>query len=112
MARHGLTLFFVLVLLTLSAATVTASLDRDVFSAAAALWPDPWFRATLVDAYFAFLTIYLWVAYKETTWLARLVWLLLFVTLGNFAIAGYGLRQIFLFRGRPFTIEALLLRQP
>ena len=32
--------------------TVSASLHQDVLTATRLLWPDPWFRATLADAYF------------------------------------------------------------
>ena len=49
----------------------------------------PWFVATLFDAYFGFLWFYAWIAYRETGWLARLVWLLLVLLLGNMAMAAY-----------------------
>lgn len=55
----------------------------------------PWFIATLFDTYFAFLTFWLWVAYKERGWLARLGWLFGILILGNFAIATYVLIQLF-----------------
>ena len=38
--------------------TVAASLDRSVLQAGSDLWPDLWFRATLMDAYFGFLTFF------------------------------------------------------
>ena len=50
-----LTGFCLLVLLTMLAVTISASLHQDVLSALGQLWPDPWFRATLADTYFAFL---------------------------------------------------------
>ena len=71
--RWLLIVCFASVLVSMIALTVVASLDRGVFRAGAELWPDPWFRATLADAYFGFLAIYLWVAYRETTWLRRAV---------------------------------------
>lgn len=55
---------------------------------------NPWFVATLADAYFGFLWFWLWVAYKETSWLARTVWLLLILGLGNMAMAAYVLIQL------------------
>ena len=94
MQRSLLIVFFACVLAILLGLTVVASLDRSVLVAAAELWPDPWFKATLADAYFAFLTIYLWVAYKERTPGARITWLVLFLFLGNFAIATYMLREL------------------
>lgn len=55
---------------------------------------NPWFVATLFDAYFGFLWFWCWVAYKERTWLSRCVWLLLILALGNMAIASYMLIQL------------------
>jgi predicted permease len=55
----------------------------------------PWFIATLFDTYFAFLTFYVWVAYKETSRLARLLWLLAILLLGNIAMAAFLLRELF-----------------
>lgn len=72
---------------------------------------NPWFVATLFDAYFAFLWFWLWIAYKETSNLARLVWLLLVLALGNMAMAAYAL--LTLVRLPPnATIEDFLLRRP
>ncbi len=106
----GLKLFFTLVLLAMLAVTTTASLDRGVFEAAADLWTDPWFRATLADAYFGFLAVYLWIAYKEPSWGRRVLWFVLLMLLGNIAIAVYLLLQ--LFRLPPSaTVEDLLLRR-
>jgi hypothetical protein len=71
---------------------------------------NPWFIATLFDAYFGFLWFWLWVAYKESGFLARFVWLVLILTLGNIAMASYVLLQL----GRlpeGADIEDLLLRR-
>jgi hypothetical protein len=101
---------FAAVLLAMIAVTVLASMERNIVDAALALWPDPWFRATLADAYFGFLTVFVWVAYRERSHLARLIWLLLFLGLGNLAIAAYVL--IRLARLRPGDgMAALLLRE-
>jgi len=85
-------------------------------SSVVALWDTPravathpWFVATLVDTYLAFLTFWLWVAYKETRWIARLGWLVAICLLGNIAMAIYMLIQ--LFRLPPDApLERLLLR--
>jgi hypothetical protein len=105
----GLRIFSGLVLVGMLTVTTVASLDRGVFDAGAALWPDPWFKATLADAYFGFLTVYLWIAYKEVGLAKRLLWLVLLLTLGNIAIAAYLMWQTFrLAPGDP--VERLLLR--
>lgn len=90
-----LKLFYLFALVAMTAGTVAASLDRNLLTALGELWPDPWFRVTIFDTYFAFLTIYFWVAYKERSWLARGVWLVLFLGLGTFAYAVYILRELF-----------------
>ena len=55
---------------------------------------NPWFIATLFDAYFGFLWFWLWVAYKETSWTLRGVWLVLILLMGNMAMAAYMLLVI------------------
>lgn len=99
----------VAVIACMSWITITASLDRNVIRAGNGLWPDPWFQATLMDAYFAFLTFFVWVAYKEKSWLARGAWLVAILLLGNFAMSAYVLWQ--LSKIDQFTWEALLLRR-
>lgn len=89
--RTLLSAFFALVLAAMAWLTVAASLDRGVFTALSDLWSDLWFRATLADAYFAFLTIWFWIAYREPSWPRRLIWLVALLLLGNFAIAAYGI---------------------
>ena len=71
---------------------------------------NPWFIATLFDAYFGFLWFWCWVAYKERTGLARLVWLVLILGLGNIAIASYMLIQLARLPDNP-TVEDLLIRR-
>lgn len=55
----------------------------------------PWFIATLFDTYFAFVAFWAWVAYKETSHLARGLWLLAILLLGNIAMSIYVLRELF-----------------
>jgi hypothetical protein len=74
--------------------TVTASLQQDIVTASRGLWPDPWFRATLADAYCGFLFFWLWVAWREGTPGRSALWFLLIMGLGNLAMAGYLLLQL------------------
>ena len=55
----------------------------------------PWACATLFDAYFAFLTFFVWVCYKEASMAGRVVWFILIMALGNIAISSYMLLQLF-----------------
>jgi hypothetical protein len=104
-----LKVIFLLVLLAMLAITTVASLDRGVFEAGADLWSDPWFKATLADAYFGFLAVFLWIAYKERTLGRRILWFVLLMALGNIAIAIYLLIQLFRLPSSA-TMEDLLLR--
>lgn len=75
--------------------TITASLNEGVFDALVRLWPDPWFRATLADAYFGFVAVYVWIAWRERSVVARIGWFVLLMALGNIAIAGYVLVALY-----------------
>ncbi len=72
---------------------------------------NPWLLATLFDAYFGFLWFWLWVAYKESSWLARAVWLLLILLGGNLLMAIYMLIQLWRLPTGA-GVEQLLLRRP
>ena len=108
--RVALILIFSAVILVMLVATIQGSLDRNVMVALEELWPDPWFRATLADAYFGFLTVFIWIAYRERSLAAKILWFVALVLLGNFAIATYILIELFrLPAGAP--IERMLLRK-
>lgn len=99
------------VLVAMLAVTSWASLQVALWQTPRAVATHPWFIATLFDTYFAFLTFYLWVAYKERRWVARIAWLIAILLLGNIAMALYMLIQLFRLP-RNARIEQLLLRQP
>ena len=94
MTRLLLVLLFVLILAAMLAVTTYASLDRSILSLGSQLTSDPWFQATLVDAYFGFLTFYVWVTYKEPLVWRKLLWFVLIMTLGNIAMSVYVLIQL------------------
>lgn len=68
---------------------------------------DPWVVATLFDAYFGFLSFFVWVAWKEQSLPARLLWFVALMLLGNFAIAGFMLRELFAVSATTPTRDAL-----
>ena len=92
--RTFLTFLFVSILLGMIAVTTYASLDRSILDVPREVTSAPWFHATLADAYFGFLTFYVWVYYKEATTMRRLLWFVLIMTLGNIAMAIYMLIQL------------------
>ena len=94
MTRNTLLIVFAAILISMLAVTTYASLDRSVFKVGTALTSDRWFQATLADAYFGFVTFYVWVFYKERSVLFRIVWFVLIMTLGNIAMSVYVLIQL------------------
>jgi hypothetical protein len=101
---------FTLVLLAMLSITITASIDQNIFEAVGNMWPNWWFKATLADAYFGFLTFFVWVAYKELQLWRKLFWFALIMLLGNLAISAYMLLELYKLRVDD-TVETLLTRR-
>lgn len=55
---------------------------------------NPWFVATLFDAYFGFLWFWAWIAYKENHAPKSAAWLVAVLLTGNMAMAVYMLIQL------------------
>lgn len=101
---------FSVVLIAMLSVTTWASLQIPLWETSREVVGHPWFVATLFDTYFAFLTFYCWVAYKEVSWLARVLWLTAILLLGNIAMATYML--VLLMRlPADARMEDLLLRR-
>ena len=94
-----LKLLFGGIFLWMTVMTIRTSLAVSLWGA----WPgyaaNPWAVATLWDAYFGFLTFYVWVVYKERKIGARILWFLLIMGLGNIAMSLYVLFQLMRLRG-------------
>ncbi|MCA8996636.1 MAG: DUF1475 family protein [Planctomycetaceae bacterium] len=112
--RKLLTTIFGAIFLAMLFLTVRASMVRPVWDNGS-LMRDPWFVATLADAYFGFLTFSVWVAYKETGWVARVLWFIGIMLLGNFAMSAYVLRELWTLPEHATSaeqrIQAVLLRR-
>ncbi len=67
--------------------------------------PDRWWTiATLVDAYYGFLTFYVWVWFKEARGFPRALWFIAIMSLGTMAMSAYVLLQLAkLRRGEPVS---------
>lgn len=85
---------FAAIFATMLAGTVRASLAQALFDIPPEVYRNPWFQVTLLDAYFAFLTFYVWVAWKEGGLAARVLWFVAILLWGNFALATYMLREL------------------
>lgn len=77
------------------AVTTWASSFENVFVGGKKILEQPWGVATFADVYFAFLTFYIWVFYKQVTWVSKIVWLVLIFVFGNISMAAYVLWQIY-----------------
>jgi hypothetical protein len=100
----------IVVLLSMLAVTSWASGHIALWKMPREVATHPWFIATLFDTYFAFLAFYAWVAYKEVSVLARILWLVAILALGNIAMAIYVLRELFRVPADA-TFEQVLLRR-
>ena len=108
---NRLKLLFGAILVVMLYFTVTAGLGRGMFEAGGELWPNPWFRATLADAYCGFLAIYAWVFYRERSWVGRGLWFVAIMGLGNIAVSVYVLVRLLRLPAGAGA-EKLLLRPP
>ena len=75
--------------------TTLTSIKMPIWDAFATFGDNPWAVATLWDAYFGFLTFYVWLAWKESKNWIRLLWFILIMALGNIAMSLYVLIQLF-----------------
>jgi hypothetical protein len=95
-----LKLLFAGILIYMVTMTAWVSLHKSILASGNEFsWTgSPWAVATLFDAYFGFLTFYVWVAYKERKWAVKAIWFLLIMGLGNIAMSTYMLIQLFKLR--------------
>lgn len=92
--RNFLMTLFGLIFIWMIVMTVRTSLEMSLVDSFPLFGSNPWAVATLWDAYFGFLTFYVWVAWRETRWGARVLWFVLIMGLGNIAMSGYMLIQL------------------
>ena len=105
-----LRILFGIVLASMLWVTSWASLQCPLWETPRTVVTHPWFIATMFDTYWGFITFYCWLAYKERGWLARILWLVAVLLLGNIAMSIYILIQLFRV---PATarLEEVLLRK-
>lgn len=106
-----LKLLFGAMMVWMTALTIRTSLAVSLWAAWPSYAANPWAVATLHDAYFSFLTFYVWVAYKERPMWSRILWFVLIMGLGSIAISLYMLIQLMRL-GRDQPVEAILWRRP
>jgi hypothetical protein len=85
---------FVVVLVSMLGVTSWASYRCPLFAVPADVAGHPWFIATLFDAYWGFVTFFVWVCWKQTAWAARAAWFVAIMLLGNIAMAVFCLAEL------------------
>jgi hypothetical protein len=96
MHKRTLQILFGFILVTLAAYTTWAGTRQSLFDWGGLTTPPDnlWTIATLIDAYYGFLTFYVWVLWKETRALPRILWFVAIMAFGNIAMSAYLLRQL------------------
>jgi hypothetical protein len=103
---------FLVTLVSMLAVTGWASAHCPLFAVPHGVSTHPWFIATLADAYWGFITFFVWVAYKQTSWSARGVWLVAILLLGNIAMSSYCLRELFRVPAQASLTDVVSTRRP
>jgi hypothetical protein len=92
--KLALKLLFAGIFVYMTAVTIRAGMAISLWDAWADYAANPWAVATLYDAYFGFLTFYVWVWFKERRVWLRGLWFVLIMCLGNIAMSMYVLIQL------------------
>lgn len=104
---------FILIIVSMLGVTSWAGSQQSLSAFAhSATFRDPWVIATLFDAYWAFISFYVWVAWKEQSLAARLLWFVAIILLGNLAMSAYMLVQLFAVPAAGPLAEVFTRRQP
>ena len=106
---NALRALFILMFIYMSYVVISTSLESNLLQEWSNLASIPWLVATIKDFYANTIIISLWMFYKEKTWLARLLWLILFVGLGSIATSAYVLMYLFRVSSND-SVEKVLLR--
>lgn len=96
MHKRALQILFTFILVSLTTYSVWVCTRQSVFDWGGLTNPPDnlWTIATLIDACYGFLTFYVWVLWKETRALPRILWFVGIMALGNIAMSAYVLRQL------------------
>lgn len=104
---------FIVIILSMLGVTTWASLSEALGAfVRGPVFKNPWVVATLFDAYWAFITFYVWVAWKEQSLAARLLWFISIILLGNIAMSAYMLALLFSVPTTATLTELFTRREP
>jgi predicted permease len=104
MHKRALQILFVFIFVSLTTYNVWVSTQQSLLDwGGLTTAPDNlWTIATLIDAYYGFLTFYIWVLWKEPRAVPRIGWFIAIMLLGNVAMSAYVLLQLARWRGDSF----------
>ena len=110
--RRTLILLFGWILVSLVGYTIWASTKQPLWEWQGLIRePERWWViATMIDAYYAFLTFFVWVCFKETKMASRIGWFIAIMLTGNMAMAIYVLLQILRLKPEE-PLSAILVRR-
>jgi hypothetical protein len=87
--RRLLQFLFAAIMVGVIGVNVWAGRQLSVFDSWPGFQANPWAMATLLDAYCAFLSFYVWVAWRERTLAGKVLWFALIMGLGSITMALY-----------------------
>lgn len=85
MLRRYIIFFGLIHAMVMLGTTIWASMQSSILQQGH-LFSEPWFIATLIDTYLAFLLFYLWIALTTRGNIIRMMYFVLVVTLGNISM--------------------------
>jgi hypothetical protein len=96
MHKRALQMLFAFILVSLTLFNLWVCTQQPVWEWGGLTSPPDnlWTIATLIDAYYGFITFYAWVLWKEVRALPRVSWFIAIMLLGNIAMSAYVLRQL------------------
>ena len=104
---------FIVIILSMLGVTTWASLSEALGAfVRGPVFKNPWVVATLFDAYWAFISFYVWVAWKEQSLAARVLWFISIILLGNIAMSSYMLALLFSVPTAATPTELFTRREP
>ncbi len=108
--KNFLIIIFLFLFFYINYTVISTSIESNLFTEWNFLASIPWMKATLVDFYINTIVIFVWVAFREKTWLSRILWLIGFVFLGSIITTLYVLIQLIKLKKNEPVINAFLLK--